>query len=432
MDVDSLYTNIEAPEGLKAVRQILELHPQSGRPDRYILQLLDIALTRNDFEFNGRNYLQLKGVAMGKKFAPAYADIYMAMWEAAALPKCPLKPSHYLRFLDDIWGVWPHPAEDFDQFVDTLNSHHGSIRLKHVLSATSMDFLDTTTYKGADFPQSLRLDVKVFFKSTDTHALLHGDSHHPAHTFPGLIKSQLLRFHRICSQRGDFLSATRTLFRVLRGRGYSRTLLTEAFNTFAEAKVHDDGHKIPLVLTHGRRSRILNHRFRRNLATLTGSGTLEGSSLLSAYRRSRTLGDTLTRARLPPLNPTPQPRIDHFNPIQAVKCGASGTTLRVPHLPSSTDNVVYVITCTRCGLRYVGETGGTLQLRLYQHLYNILNHRRLDTHLVPHFLRHGVDFLSLSALEHQRDWTQPQRRARERIWIGRLTTVYPTGLNARF
>lgn len=33
------------------------------------------------------------GTAMGKKFAPAYANIYMADWELTALDKCPL-PSH--------------------------------------------------------------------------------------------------------------------------------------------------------------------------------------------------------------------------------------------------------------------------------------------------------------------------------------------------
>lgn len=75
MDVDSLYTNIEAAEGLKAIKQMFLLDPEYGRPDRYILQLLEIGLTKNDFEFNGSHYLQLIGVAMGKKIALAYADI---------------------------------------------------------------------------------------------------------------------------------------------------------------------------------------------------------------------------------------------------------------------------------------------------------------------------------------------------------------------
>ena len=143
---------------MRAVQQILTLNPAEGRPDRYIMQLLELALTRNDYEFNGKYYLQLKGVAMGEKFAPAYADIYMAMWEATVLPKCPLQPSHYFRYLDDIWGVWPHSREAFTVFVNILNSHHNSIKVKYVLSDNSMDFLDTTTFKGVDFKTSHCLD----------------------------------------------------------------------------------------------------------------------------------------------------------------------------------------------------------------------------------------------------------------------------------
>ena len=433
MDVDSLYTNIEAPEGLRATEQILLLHPKVGRPDRYILQLLEIALTRNDFEFNNKHYLQLKGVAMGKKFAPAYADIYMARWEADVLPKCPLQPSHYLRYLDDIWGVWPHPREDFNTFVDILNSHHASIKVKYVLHETSMDFLDTTTFKGTDFPSSRQLDVKVFFKDTDTHALLHMDSYHPKHTFPGVVKSQLLRFHRICTQREDFLAATHTLFQVLVQRGYSRRLLRNALSTFRVVRPQRETlHNIPLVTTFNRRSRLLNQRLKLNLQThLRGSGTLEDASLISAYRKNRSLGQFLVRSGLRPLNPTPIQAPAHFGFLEAVQCPALGSTLHLAPLPPSTYNAVYMLTCTSCGLRYVGETGASLQTRLTQHLYEINNCRRLDTHLVPHFLRHGVDSLHMCGLECGPNWTLRQRRACEQKWIWRLSSLYPKGLNTR-
>ena len=432
MDVDSLYTNIEAPEGLRAVRQMFTLNQAVDRPDEYIMQLLEIALTKNDFGFNGKHYLQLNGVAMGKKFAPAYADIYMAMWEATVLPKCPLKPTHYLRYLDDIWGVWPHSREDFSAFVNILNSHHNSIKVKYVLSDSSMDFLDTTTFKGVDFPTSHCLDVKVFFKETDTHALLHRDSYHPKHTFPGVVKSQLLRFHRICTQHSDFLEAKQTLFQVLVQRGYPRSLLRRVSRTFQEVTQREDTLTIPLVTTFGRRNLLLNRRLKTNLAThLRGSGTLEGATLISAYKKNRSLGEFLVSSGLKPLNPTPRPQHTHFSPLTAIHARALNARLPVASLPLSTCNAVYVITCSACGLRYVGETSHALQQRLAQHLYNISNHRCLDTHLVPHFLRHGAESLNMSGLEHNPEWTRRQRQAGERKWIWRLSSLYPGGLNAR-
>lgn len=69
------------------------------------------------------------------------------------------------------------------------------------------------------------LHTKVFFKSTDTHSLLHKTSFHPKHTFKGIIKSQLIRFHRICSFDTHIEEACQTLFKVLCTRGYSKRFL---------------------------------------------------------------------------------------------------------------------------------------------------------------------------------------------------------------
>lgn len=130
MDVDALYTNIPIQAGIDCVKKVFEENPDHKRPDAELLQLLDINLTRNDFMFDNQYYLQVKGTAMGKKFAPAYANLFMANWEKEAIAKCKKKPAQYLRYLDDIWGVWTGSKLEFQEFVDTLNSHDPSITLK--------------------------------------------------------------------------------------------------------------------------------------------------------------------------------------------------------------------------------------------------------------------------------------------------------------
>ncbi|XP_047670388.1 uncharacterized protein LOC113662967 isoform X6 [Tachysurus fulvidraco] len=64
-DIESLYTNIDTRLGLEAVRECFNRHPDPCRPDDLILQLLEINLTRNDFEFDKQCYLQIQGTAMG-------------------------------------------------------------------------------------------------------------------------------------------------------------------------------------------------------------------------------------------------------------------------------------------------------------------------------------------------------------------------------
>lgn len=100
-DVDNLYTNIDIKAGLATVKKKIQKHPKD-RPDKQILQLLEINLTHNDFVFNEKFYLPVKGTAMGKRFAPSYANIFMANWEEEALAKCPKQPLHYLRYLGDL------------------------------------------------------------------------------------------------------------------------------------------------------------------------------------------------------------------------------------------------------------------------------------------------------------------------------------------
>ena len=148
IDIDSLYTNIETEAGLQAVKEVFNKYPDTKRPDTELLELLHLNLTKNDFEFNNKCYLQTKGTAMGKKFAPSYANIYMALWEETALKKCRLKPTHYYRFLDDIFGVWKYTKEDFLEFINTLNTHHRSITIKYVTSTEKIDFLESRSSKA--------------------------------------------------------------------------------------------------------------------------------------------------------------------------------------------------------------------------------------------------------------------------------------------
>lgn len=83
---------------------------------------------------------------MGKKFAPAFANIYMAEWERFVFPKCPLLLLVSLRYLDDIFGVWPHSVEDFGEFLNILNTHHDYITLKYELKKETLNFLDTEVF----------------------------------------------------------------------------------------------------------------------------------------------------------------------------------------------------------------------------------------------------------------------------------------------
>lgn len=434
MDVDNLYTNIPIPAGISCVEKIFLKYPDPRRPDQELLRLLEINLTRNDFMFDGEFYLQIKGTAMGKKFAPAYANIFMANWEREALQKCPQQPACYVRYLDDIWGIWTGTKVEFEQFVKILNDHDPSIKLKHEIHEQSINFLDTTIYKGPKFTQDHKLDMKVYFKTTDTHALLHKNSFHPRHTFRGIVKSQLLRFQRICTRPEDFWAAVKVLFPALRRRGYSRTFLRYCLRTFKEEGRKIKGDLIPLITTFSTNSRGINSELKGNFGRILGNtGLIPNFAVVSAYRRNQNLSDFLVRAKLPKIQRDNKPVLlsSQFVELKVVKNLRDNTLFKIKQrFNTHTKNCVYLIYCTKCGIKYVGETRNPLSTRMMQHRYNIHNSKEVDTLLVQHFLQHGMAALKMAGLQRDINWTDWERKRRERYWIYLLGTREPWGLNS--
>lgn len=431
MDVASLYTNIDIQEGIQAVKNLFALHRDIRRPDKELLQLLEINLTRNDFVFDGQYFLQIKGTAMGKRFAPAYADIFMADWETKALEKCVLKPLHYFRYLDDIWGVWDHSEQEFEVFLRTLNDHNPSIQLTATTSRTFVHFLDTTVFKAPPVTLSCQLLTRVYFKDTDTHALLHRASFHPKHTFPGLVKSQLLRFHRISSLPQDFETACRILFAALLARGYTRSLLRNTFRNFLRTKPIQVGTVIPLVTTFSLSALPLVSHLKHQFQTMIKTHRpLDDTRVIAAYRRNKNLRDYLVRARLPSQDAQQVPT--YFTQPNWIMNTQSQVVFKLPILGSVlSKNCVYVIVCQVCNIKYVGETGQTIHARFRNHKLNICKGLNLHRHVVAHFRLHGWDAVRASVLESNHSWSTAQRRRAERDWILRLNTIFPTGLNER-
>lgn len=432
IDIDNLYTNIDIPSGLKTVKDIFNKYPDPNRPDPEILKLLKINLTRNDFEFNNTFYLQIKGTAMGKRFAPAYANIFLADWEGKAFTKCKLKPLIYLRYLDDIFGVWTHTLGEFMQFIKILDSHDASIKLKYTYHHESIDYLDTTIFKGESFHSTGKLDIKVFFKKTDTHALLYKTSHHPKHTFKGLIKSQILKYKRICSQPQDFWKAVKTLFHALRSRGYSRQFLRNCLKSIQKKPIHNN-QIIPLITTYSINANIINRKIKRNFENiLHQSGLLSNHNLILAYRKNKNLKDYLVRAKLRAVQELYKANDKRLIRLKFVENTNSKKVYKIDQeFNWGTSNCIYMICCDKCNMKYIGETKNSISTRITQHKYNILNKKQTHTPLVAHFIMHGWDALKVAGIQSNTLWTESQRKIMEIKWINKLDTKEPRGLNSK-
>ena len=202
MDVKALYTNIPNNEGLQVLKEAMDKKQHKSVATTVIVTLImSLILTLNNFVFNDKNYLQIKGCAMGTICAPPFANIFKGKFEETFIyPYIQNLCILYLRYIDDLFLIWTGTKKQFKDFVMNLNSQHPSIKFSFQISDKSIDFLDTTVYI-----KNRRLHTIIFTKPTDKQNYLHYKSEHPLPLKNNIPFGQILRIKRICSEALEFL-----------------------------------------------------------------------------------------------------------------------------------------------------------------------------------------------------------------------------------
>ena len=190
IDITNMYTNIPIDEGngasIRALQNLKCSKLATETPDTPILlELLEMVTKNNVFEFDGEYYLQTKGVPMGNIMAPSYSGLFMGELEQKLIQLAADKIKLWVRYIDDIFLIWLGDRTSFENFVQSCNKLHPTIKFTSECSATEINFLDMTIYKGTDFQTKQILDIKTYTKPTNKQTYVHGSSFHP----PGIGKS---------------------------------------------------------------------------------------------------------------------------------------------------------------------------------------------------------------------------------------------------
>ena len=157
-------------------------------------------------------------------------------------------------------------------------------------------------------------------------------------------------------------------------------------------------------------------------------------SLLIAFRRLRNLRDLLVRATLNvtchempgncPCRAAGFKMCSIFMTTNEFTSRMSGQNFKKKFATSSKSaNIVYLITCRRCGQQHVGESGQPLHCRINTHYHNIMigglkNPPWQNTLLAMDTLKQTWLWRYLCKIQESR-------------WIRTLGTSYPSGMNLR-
>ena len=394
MDVSSLYTNIDNDEGLKTLKEILDKERGQNKipTNNAIVTLMKLVLTLNNFEFDEKHYLQIKGTAMGTRAAPNYANIYMGKFEKMNIYETTYIDliEFFKRFIDDIFFIWISTEENLKKFFEYINSVHPSIKFTFEYSQTEINFLDVTVRKDKDG----MLSTDLYRKAVDTHSYLNRKSCHPEHTKASIPYSQFMRARRICSNDQEFKKRIIEQRYHFENCGYNKKGLDKIIRDVIDKSQEDalkknDKEKrditTSLITTFNPKVPPLKETIKKHWH-ITQSKEIGRKALTTepaiVYRRAKNLKDHLVKSKFRSNNNIQQTRHNGFNPCNSVLCSwcskiestdkFQSTTTRkeykiLHNLKCNSPYVIYLIQCKKCQKQYVGKTKPALNIRMNNH-----------------------------------------------------------------
>ena len=452
MDVKGLYTNIPNRDGLVALKYHLERrqNEENEIPNTTILRLAELVLTENCMEFDHQYYKQISGTMMGTPFGPEYACCFMIYVEERFFDQYQHdKPSVYLRYIDDIFGISEMPLDRLEKMLEEFKHFHPALDYT-VTVDKEVPMLDTKiSIKGT------KIATTLYTKPTDSHAYLQYSSSHPGSCKKGIPYSQFLRIRRICSEEVEYEKCSRYLATCFQRQGYPRYIVERQRRKagalerkeLLKCDRKEDGDTERLVFpityhpTNVKVVEIIKSNF--NILKMDDEvGDLFAEKPMVAYRREKNLRDILVRSKVTTQNPQRQTggtsqcqrrrclTCKHINSDTCVVGPRGQFTVR-ERFTCESEELVYAIECKKCGDIYVGETGRKLKERFREHRLDVINKTR-NKEVGDHFNgpNHSVEDMSVMGLKHETGIIS--RKLEEQRIIGKLGCVLGGGMNTEF
>ena len=364
----------------------------------------------------------------------------------------------YLRYIDDIFGIWLHGQDELIKFHDWANQIHPKIQVDLRSSSSEIEFLDVLVRLGGNG----HLSTDLFEKPSDSKSYLHFNSDHPYHTKKAVPYGLGLRLKRICQREGDYRRHRERLKARLVEREYPASFVERQLQKVDKVSTEkllskkpesSKTDRVPMAITYSQYLPDMARLLKSKRHLLHRSERLRQvfpRDPMVAYKRGKNLRDMLVHSKTRgAVSSGTERRIEACGKGCVICRRMYGDEERVVGMRSEcvttydrtvgcrSVNVIYGIWCDVCKcVCYVGETGGRLYTRIQNHLSSI----RADNPAVPlpvrsHFRSagHGVDDVRVVGLE--RVWRQSveYRRVRERRWMSLLgTRGGDEGLNKRY
>lgn len=408
IDVTSLYTNIPHIHGLSAMEYFLDQRPKNSQPTTaFLLRLAKFILERNNFQFEGNNFLQVKGTAMGTRMAPSYANLFMGKLEQAFLKTQKVQPDCWFRFIDDIFLLWTAGIDSLNQFLQELNNF-STLKFTNNSSTSEIIFLDLKIQI-----QDGVIQTGVHFKPTNHLQYLHFDSNHPKNTKRSIPYSQAIRGKRICSTDKELDEFNDKITNAFIKRGYPKNMVQHQIR-LAQSVNHcgpkvEKSNNVSLVTNYHQGLHTLNSILKDGFKILQASNHTKDflkEPPTTVFRQPPNLKSILVHPKVPapqydnrpteklspgsfPCNNKRCKTCEINQPSKTFTSSITKKTYQIHgHNTCATENIIYQLQCKQCESQYIGLSTNSLRTRMNGHRQDVSTQYK-DKPVVQHALSHN-------------------------------------------
>ena len=350
-DVDNLYTNVPVHEAIQITLDILykknnpALIPFSRAQ---LKQLLEFAVCNTPFRFFDKTFIQIDGVAMGSPLGPILADVFMSNLELKLNRFTTNKPILWIRYVDDVFCIFNN-TQNIKDFLRRINNWHLSINFTHEdEQKEKLAFLDVLIHRDG-----INNDYKttLYRKPTNTNLYLLYESNQCREYKLSLIRTLVIRIHRICSTNDFKNEEIKLMKETLTNNGYPSHLIRRGIRE-GEIIVKNK-----------------NKNNQQNIQTPNQLVTEKVFFLLPYYGEESTILANKIKHLCKKLLPL----------IQVKTCFKKTFTIKSNFLPlqkgmdesKKEKKLVYKLSCQNCNKCYVGETNREKKVRMKEHQTDI-------------------------------------------------------------
>ena len=493
LDVVSLYTNIPQEEGIDFVVEYYsenlvnqQLQNNSVKPisPSLLKTLLQYVLNNTIFTFNNKFYSQKFGCSMGAQSSVKYANIYMYKFFLKFFQQYNGEAPDFLaRLVDDVFTIWNGALSSLLSLVEQLNKYHSTIKFELKYSNVTIQFLDTVVYI-----KNNSLQTTLYTKPTDRKQYLQYSSSHPSHLKKSIPFSQALRYRRIISEPHNLHTQLKNLKLKFKNRNYPPSIINPQINKVLtiprentlvyKSKTNNTtftNNFLPLIITYHPTLFINKNHNIHKIVTNSWSQFLTQNPNFHTifnnvtpkivYKKHKTINSYITSSTYPPSwarsssvseedtvnilqsllihnNSTTQNNL--INKCQHKKCLCCNFISNMSYLPifqscplpisqplsCNSNNIIYLIHCTKCRKNYIGQTKRPLKDRLTNHRSNIKTKKLTPISIHFNLPQHTLNNLKIMPI-HQfpNTYSTTNILKLEKFYINTYKTYYPWGIN---